>query len=486
MVEGFPDIAGTQEQRVVYNGGMENNRIVLYLIPGLGALWSFWLIIVLFPGDFDVPFGHVPARVFTLAGLVGLLGALALWRHRKGRAVASCALMCLAAALLSLNCAFAFFGARYFSFPSWAYALSCLAFGCSEGLGLMLFLEYLALLDVRQTRKAVTGSVMCGTMLYLGTMLYSLEPISFGVFETALALVPLPSYLLLRRGSTCPARSRRTQSALSPIRLKIPRIGAVMVVFGLFAGVSLRAFDRDALTAITAMVSPIAVLALLAMARYLRKHGKVSNILSIGQLSVVAGTLSLVPVFLFPTYSLMFFALFTIAYIVFFTTMLLFFSTVSRYQDKLDISVAYAIALVSDGLGVGLGNFLHPFVGEVRSEGMGLLVFAVIAFFIVAAVFFFNKHSLFPVDDQLNTLRLDDRDIHVRCIQLSMEHGLTPREEEVFILLVRGNRVNSIADALVVSQGTVRTHVHRIYEKLGVHSNNDMMGIVTGRPIGRP
>ena len=45
---------------------------------------------------------------------------------------------------------------------------------------------------------------------------------------------------------------------------------------------------------------------------------------------------------------------------------------------------------------------------------------------------------------------------------------LTPREMEVVRMIAQGARTSSIADALHVSEGTVKTHLHHIYEKLGV------------------
>src|SRR5262249_60816927 len=45
---------------------------------------------------------------------------------------------------------------------------------------------------------------------------------------------------------------------------------------------------------------------------------------------------------------------------------------------------------------------------------------------------------------------------------------LTAREIEVVRMLARGLRSSSIASELHISEGTVKTHLHRIYEKLGV------------------
>ena len=47
---------------------------------------------------------------------------------------------------------------------------------------------------------------------------------------------------------------------------------------------------------------------------------------------------------------------------------------------------------------------------------------------------------------------------------------LTPRESEVFGLLVQGKKLREIAEALNVQYSTVNTHQKSIYKKLGVNS----------------
>jgi|GEM_PF-5865633 len=67
------------------------------------------------------------------------------------------------------------------------------------------------------------------------------------------------------------------------------------------------------------------------------------------------------------------------------------------------------------------------------------------------------------------------------CSQIGAEAGLTPRELEVFILLAKGRDTEHIAEDLVVSYYTVRAHVRNIYEKLGVHSKQEMLDMIDTR-----
>jgi DNA-binding NarL/FixJ family response regulator len=45
---------------------------------------------------------------------------------------------------------------------------------------------------------------------------------------------------------------------------------------------------------------------------------------------------------------------------------------------------------------------------------------------------------------------------------------LTPRELDIVRMIARGLRNKSIAERLAISEGTVKVHLHNIYEKLGV------------------
>lgn len=61
-------------------------------------------------------------------------------------------------------------------------------------------------------------------------------------------------------------------------------------------------------------------------------------------------------------------------------------------------------------------------------------------------------------------------------------HALTPREREVYGWLVRGYSLATIARELGVSRGTVDTHVRHIYQKLGIHTREELHRLAEGRP----
>ena len=64
-----------------------------------------------------------------------------------------------------------------------------------------------------------------------------------------------------------------------------------------------------------------------------------------------------------------------------------------------------------------------------------------------------------------------------RLAELSVEFGLTQRETEVFVLLMRGRSVPYIRDELSISRDTVATHVKHIYVKADVHSRQELLDL---------
>ena len=64
------------------------------------------------------------------------------------------------------------------------------------------------------------------------------------------------------------------------------------------------------------------------------------------------------------------------------------------------------------------------------------------------------------------------------CAIARKRYDLTPREEDVLFLLVQGKSIAEVAQALVIAKGTAKVHVRHIYEKLDVHTRDELKGIV--------
>ena len=65
--------------------------------------------------------------------------------------------------------------------------------------------------------------------------------------------------------------------------------------------------------------------------------------------------------------------------------------------------------------------------------------------------------------------------------QNAEENILSPREKDVLELLSKGYLYKEIADKLSISTGTVRQHIHKIYEKLHVQNRTEALNKFYGK-----
>ena len=61
------------------------------------------------------------------------------------------------------------------------------------------------------------------------------------------------------------------------------------------------------------------------------------------------------------------------------------------------------------------------------------------------------------------------------CSKAAFEYGLTRREEEVLGLLMQDMTAQQIEDTLCVSNSTVKSHTHAVYQKIDVHSRSELI-----------
>jgi len=76
-------------------------------------------------------------------------------------------------------------------------------------------------------------------------------------------------------------------------------------------------------------------------------------------------------------------------------------------------------------------------------------------------------------EQQVNTPTLEDK-----LGRLAKSHGVSDREFEVALLVAKGRSSSRIAEMLGVSLATVNSHVHHVYQKLGVHSRQELMDVI--------
>lgn len=129
-------------------------------------------------------------------------------------------------------------------------------------------------------------------------------------------------------------------------------------------------------------------------------------------------------------------------------------------------------------LGYSIFNFFDyadpdgGYIG-ILSVIMGLVVIATYLFLFTSA----NENPLWRQDiAQPKPAPLDD--LPAKCEHIAKVGKLTKREAEVLTLIARGRSTPRIQEELHVSANTVNTHTSHIYQKLGIHSRQELLDLV--------
>ena len=78
-----------------------------------------------------------------------------------------------------------------------------------------------------------------------------------------------------------------------------------------------------------------------------------------------------------------------------------------------------------------------------------------------------------------HAMKKENRRLRAERAELLRQHyRLSARETEVMELIAHGNTVARIAEDLVVSENTIRTHSKRIYTKLDIHKKQELLDLI--------
>lgn len=140
-------------------------------------------------------------------------------------------------------------------------------------------------------------------------------------------------------------------------------------------------------------------------------------------------------------------------------------------------------------LGTVLGAVVFGAGGSALEAGLPAHdVSAVLAFFIVAAALLLSSSQ--NVRSGWGFVRPGEPDdeeggVEFTCRLIASDCSLTAREAEVLALIAQGASRHEAAEALCVSDNTIKTHVRGIYGKLGVHSREELASFIesSGKPF---
>lgn len=87
-----------------------------------------------------------------------------------------------------------------------------------------------------------------------------------------------------------------------------------------------------------------------------------------------------------------------------------------------------------------------------------------------------ESEEILPQKDRCNPYA----SLSIACHMIADTYGLSKREEEVLGYFARGKSCSAVAEELHIGPATVKTHSSNIYQKLNIHSRDELITFVEG------
>ena len=140
-------------------------------------------------------------------------------------------------------------------------------------------------------------------------------------------------------------------------------------------------------------------------------------------------------------------------------------------------SFVFGSARVAWAAGALAGIGLETVCRSAGSDGVQAfaVVFGLVA--AIAFVFVFTERDCVEI---LSSLPLPAHTSRFKrqCEHLAQRAGVSERELEVLALVAKGRSASRIAEDLSVSLATINSHIHHIYQKLGIHSRQELIDLI--------
>jgi DNA-binding NarL/FixJ family response regulator len=138
--------------------------------------------------------------------------------------------------------------------------------------------------------------------------------------------------------------------------------------------------------------------------------------------------------------------------------------------------IVFALSRAINTFGVCLGwsfGYLILQTGSIDETLLLYLILALVALVIVGRNVV-RRRGLQNNDTQ-TTSRPYWKDA---CRSVAQYYHLSEKEQEVFMYLAKGRNSVYISEQLVLSNHTIKSHIYRIYQKTGVHSQQELIDLI--------
>lgn len=359
------------------------------------------------------------------------------------------------------------------------FALGVVGIAISGGacaVAILIWTEFLSCFRLAEVVAYVSGGFFFGGVF--GWLIEGLDPTKMVV---ALFLCALGSSLCIKIGySQLPEelRPRKTSTRVRfPWRLVVI-LGVYEFIYGAQEGLGVVTWDLPGM-----MVASILVFALFELALGKLNFG---SIVQMPFMIVALGLLVGLTGFVGPGVSGY---LLSVGYSSMFIMLVIVFCDISHKYGVSAIVLCSIKDLMESflvlGHGVG-GSMFFGLIGGRPDVVAGVVVVAII--FVSLLLLAESRKpqwglSFFGVD-RSEIAKDPQAAFELRVSDMAEAYRLSPRETEVFRLIAAGREAPFIERELGIAKGTLKSHTQRIYQKLGVHSRQELRDAVGAGGVG--
>jgi len=159
-------------------------------------------------------------------------------------------------------------------------------------------------------------------------------------------------------------------------------------------------------------------------------------------------------------------------YMLFYALSWIMYSDIS-YRLNLPSYKVFSSGRILGAAGYGIGMLTGFTLGKfhIAIERPEILSGLTVCLLLFTALFVLDEK------DVINTWGKTPRKISP-FINIASQYGLTPRETEVLELLAKGRSLPFIQEELHISYSTANSHSANIYQKMGVHSKQELISLI--------
>ncbi|BAK44986.1 helix-turn-helix transcriptional regulator [Eggerthella sp. YY7918] len=372
------------------------------------------------------------------------------------------------------------------------YIVGALLTGAGSAIEFVLWGELLTILGMRQTVVYGVAATIVGGVLYMVTIFFTPFVVRF-----IAALFPLVEMALFWRQRDIVMRYRAGRvlpvaddaPAAAPSRHTYHKDLFALVVVSLFFATSygtmkgMFVFGSADLLALRDIINIVAlalgaVTILLTMSVFKMDFNHLTY-----QVALPLMAMGFVCVALPGSFELLGFFFHQLGYQYFYIILWALWPALARNNKQIPAVQFCAAGIASIQTGQLLGSVLGSQLMKAADGRYEIAMISVVAVFIILLVALFafgnsQSQSGWGVLRPWGEGEVPVSKFYRACEGIAVAQGLSARETEVFHLLSKGRNCEYISKQLVITEATTKTHIQKIYRKLGVHSQQALLDLI--------